>query len=377
VSLARLASFSSELPRAGSAKELGGLAAFVEDYKALLPIPALVGILFLVWLFFRDTWRELDEEAIRLRSEVHAKGRMDHRPFIALVLCGLILTMQEYYGGRQYFETTITPLLSRLDERHAGVQFGKYEDLYGFGWWAFARIFGYVLPVLLWKIFFPKDSILDLGLRTRGFFDHAWIYGLFLSCVLPAMLVVSTAPDFGTYYPFYKLASRSWFDFLTWEAMYFAQFFALELFFRGFWLGSLRRSFGSGAIFAMAVPYCMIHYGKPYLEACGAIVAGIALGSLSMKTKSIYQGFMVHITVAALMDWLALRHRKATPLHLWAADTEKTINWALEEEQRELLARTVERTAACIFAVLFVLLVVLVIRSRRRRLERFWTFSRN
>jgi hypothetical protein len=30
----------------------------------------------------------------------------------------------------------------------------------------------------------------------------------------------------------------------------------------------------------------------------GALVAGIALGSLSMKTKSIYQGFLVHITVA-------------------------------------------------------------------------------
>ena len=87
--------------------------------------------------------------------------------------------------------------------------------------------------------------------------------------------------------------------------MYFAQFFGLEMFFRGFWLGALRRSFGSGAIFAMAVPYCMIHFGKPFLEVNGAIVAGIALGSLSMRTKSIYQGFLVHITVAALMDWLS------------------------------------------------------------------------
>jgi len=45
----------------------------------------------------------------------------------------------------------------------------------------------------------------------------------------------------------------------------------------------------------------------------GAIVAGIALGSLSMKTRSIYQGFLVHITVAGLMDWLALWHRHALP----------------------------------------------------------------
>ncbi len=354
---------------------LTGLAGFVEDYKPLLPIPALAGILVLVWLFFRDTWRELDEDSIRLRAEVHAKGRMDHRPFIALVLVSLILTMQEYYGGRAYFETTISPLLQKLDERHPSLQFAKYDDLYGFAWWAGTRIFGYVLPFPLWKLFFRKDSLLDLGLRTKGFFDHAWIYGLFLAFVLPAMLVVAKSPDFGTYYPFYKQSTRSWFDFLVWEAMYFAQFFALEMFFRGFWLGALRRSFGSGAIFVMAVPYCMIHYGKPYLEACGAIVAGIALGSLSMKTKSIYQGFMVHITVAALMDWLALRHRKATPLHLWATNPPLTsAAIALEDEQREALATTIERSAAVVFAVLFVFMLVMIVRSRRRHHERFWIF---
>ncbi|OJY18478.1 MAG: hypothetical protein BGO98_32610 [Myxococcales bacterium 68-20] len=362
--------------RLPSAKELTGLAAFVEDYKPLLPIPALAGILLLVWLFFRDTWRELDEESLRLRAEVHAKGRMDHRPFIALVLVSIILTMQEYYGGRQYFETTISPLLTSLAAKHPGMQLTKYEDLYGFAWWAGTRVFGYVLPFPLWKLFFPKDSLLDLGLRTKGFFDHAWIYGLFLAFVVPAMLVVAKSPDFGTYYPFYKLSTRSWFDFLVWEAMYFAQFFALEVFFRGFWLGSLRRSFGSGAIFVMAVPYCMIHYGKPYLEACGAIVAGIALGSLSMKTKSIYQGFLVHITVAALMDWLALRHRKATPLHLWASDASVGAEaWILEEEKREALAQTVERVGAIVFAVLFLFMIVMIIRSRRRRGERFWTLA--
>jgi membrane protease YdiL (CAAX protease family) len=158
-----------------------------------------------------------------------------------------------------------------------------------------------------------------MGFRVRGFFRHAWIYGLFLALVLPAMLVVSREPDFGAYYPFYRQCSRSWFDFLVWEALYFGQFFGLEVFFRGFWLSALRRSFGSGAIFAMAVPYCMIHYGKPFLEANGAIVAGIALGSLSMKTRSIYQGFLVHITVAGLMDWLALMHRHALPHVFWAA----------------------------------------------------------
>ncbi len=291
----------------------------LERYRALIPIPALLVILPLVWLFFRQTWRELDEEAHRHRGEVLAQGKLDLRPFVALVMAAVILTMQEYYGGRGFYEEAVRPLFSKhwtSDAAHARLL--KYDELLGFGWWAFARVAGYVFPFFAWKAFFPRDSILDFGLRTSGFFRHAWIYLLFLAFVLPAMLVVSRQPDFGGYYPFYKQASRSWADFLMWEGMYFAQFFALEMFFRGWWLGALKTTLGSGAIFAMCVPYCMIHYGKPYLEANGAIVAGIALGSLSMKTKSIYQGFLVHITVAALMDWLALAHRHALPHQWWA-----------------------------------------------------------
>lgn len=295
------------------------LAQMIESAKPFLPIPILCGLMPLMWLFFRDTWRELDEDAYRHRGELLAQGKTDYRPFVALVMCALILTMQEYYGGRSAYIVYMKPVLEKWDLEHAGkLQLFKYDDLYGYAWWAATRITGYVLvPFPVWKILYPKDSLLDFGLRTKGFFTHAWIYLLFLGVVLPAMLVVANQPDFGSYYPFYKASSRSWFDFLVWESMYFAQFFALEMFFRGFWLGALRKSLGSGAIFAMAVPYCMIHYGKPYLEAVGAVVAGIALGSLSMRTKSIYQGFLVHITVAALMDWLSLAHRHALPTQLW------------------------------------------------------------
>jgi membrane protease YdiL (CAAX protease family) len=292
---------------------------WLEHAKPLIPIPALCVLLPLIWLFFRQTWRELDEEAHRHRGEVLAEGKMDLRPFVALAMCAIVLTLQEYYGGRGYYEESVRPLLAKVfKSERAAFRFVKYDELFGFGWWAWARVSGYIAPFALWKIFFPKDSLLDFGLRTKGFFHHAWIYLLFLAFVLPPMLIVSHQPDFGSYYPFYKLASRSWVDFLAWEAIYFVQFFALEMFFRGWWLGALKTTLGSGAIFAMVVPYCMIHYGKPYLEANGAIVAGMALGSLSMRTKSIYQGFLVHVTVAGLMDWLSLAHRHALP-HAWIA----------------------------------------------------------
>jgi len=345
-------------------REVPGIAGYVEAIKPILPIPALLVILPLLWLFFRDTWREIDEDALKQRAAMLAKGKMDRRPLVALVLCSLILTMQEYYGGRGYFDQIIYPWLAKKDAGGA-LHLARFDELYGFGWWAVTRVFGYTLPFWVWKIFFREDKILDFGLRTRGFFDHAWIYGLFIAIVIPAMFIVSASPDFGSYYPFYKTAHRSWVDFLIWEVLYFAQFLALEMFFRGFWIGALRKSFGSGAIFAMAVPYCMIHFGKPYLEAVGAVIAGIALGSLAMKTRSIYQGFLVHITVAVMMDWLSLRHRKCTPLAFWP--TQGTTSCLDMAAEREALARSVEHAFTAAFVVMVVVVVGIVIRQRRAR----------
>ncbi len=313
--------FASEIFFAGPVgPRVSSFESFVEIATPLLPIPGLLILLPGLYFVFRGTWRELDQDAQRHRGEILATGQFDLRPFVALSLCAVILTMQEAYGGHAFFDETLRPLLTQFELRHPQRwQLHKYDDLWALGWWAATRVFGYsVVPFAVWKIAFRHDSLLDLGLRGRGFITHAWIYGLILLIILPVVWIVSLKPDFGSYYPFYKTASRSWFDYLAWEAMYFAQFFALEMFFRGFWLGVLRKSFGSGAIFSMAVPYCMIHFGKPYLEINGAIVAGIFLGSLSMKTKSIYQGFLVHITVAGLMDWLALAHRHAMPKVFWA-----------------------------------------------------------
>jgi membrane protease YdiL (CAAX protease family) len=284
-------------------------------FKAVLPWPVMLLMAPVVYWFFRRTWFELDVDAQRERGALLAEGKLDLRPAVAFVIAALVLTVQEYYGGRHAFDQFIRPILQEKFKGGATwLRYERYSELYGYAWWAWMRVAGYVLvPLPLWKLLFPRDSILDLGLRTRGFRKHVWIYLLCLAVVVPAMIVVAQQPDFGNYYPFYKKASRSWVDLMLWESMYFAQFFCLEIFFRGWWLGVMRRSMGSGAIFAMAVPYCMIHFGKPYLEANGAIIAGIVLGSLSMKTRSIYAGFLVHITVALSMDLLALWHRHALP----------------------------------------------------------------
>ena len=334
--------------------------------KWAVPIPLLIALAPLVWLFFRKTWRELDEEALVLRrARVESKSGIDYRPLIALALGAVILTLQEYYGGRVLYDDIIRKTLNAYELKHPGrwVNMIRYDELYALAWWAVTRMGGYIFPLLIWRLFFRNDSVLDFGLRGGGFLEHAWIYGLFVAVMIPTMLIVAKQPDFGTYYPFYKAASRSWMDFGIWELLYIGQFFCLEIFFRGWWVRA-NRSFGAGAIMSMVVPYCMIHYGKPYLEACGAIVAGTVLGSLSMKTRSIYAGFLVHITVAILMDSLALDHRKALPTFL------------TPDSKRTFVFHHVQTVFWVVWALAILLLLIKLVRSRAQIAEGWRRFRR-
>lgn len=298
-------------------QEISVFASLLEwsPVKALIPIPILVLLAIPIVWFFRNTWRELDDEATAERALRASRGETDLRPAACFVIVGIVLTLQEYYGGRSFYNEQLRPWLTDLE--HGGwtsLQMARWDEYYAYCWWVFARVAGYVLfPFASWKLLFPKDSLLDFGLRPEGIVKYLWLYGLSLAIVLGAMGIVASQPDFGTYYPFYKLSSRSWQDFWAWELIYWLQFISLELFFRGFMIGALRKSFGSGAIFAMALPYCMIHYGKPYLEAHGAVVAGIFLGTMAAKTRSALAGMVLHITVAFGMDMLSLWKRGVLP----------------------------------------------------------------
>jgi len=50
----------------------------------------------------------------------------------------------------------------------------------------------------------------------------------------------------------------------------------------------------------------MIHFGKPLPETIGAIFAGIVLGSMSLKSNSIWLGVLLHFSVAISMDFFAV-----------------------------------------------------------------------
>lgn len=67
----------------------------------------------------------------------------------------------------------------------------------------------------------------------------------------------------------------------------------------------------------MCVPYLMIHFPKLWPEALGAILFGFFLGILALRSRSIWGGVMVHVTIALTMDLAALLRKGELPLQLW------------------------------------------------------------
>jgi len=122
----------------------------------------------------------------------------------------------------------------------------------------------------------------------------------------PLLWIFSASPSFQHTYPFYKAVRYSLTGFLIWELFYAAQFFSLEFFFRGVLIHGLKHRFGVYAIMVSVVPYTMIHFGKPFPETLGAIIAGTVLGFLSLRTGSIMLGVGIHVSVAVSMDVLSL-----------------------------------------------------------------------
>src|SRR5687767_14423784 len=88
----------SRFPEVGWFDSLLGYAPI----KSLLPLPILAALAPAVWWFFKDAWREADAETAAIRQLYG--GEPDRRPMVCLCLVAVILTVQEYYGGRAIYE---------------------------------------------------------------------------------------------------------------------------------------------------------------------------------------------------------------------------------------------------------------------------------
>lgn len=237
--------------------------------------------------------------------------KKDHqRTLIILVWTALGLAITEYWGNVS-FVSSVLRSWNCTDAANSFAGFmtaGPDSRLHALCWWSGVIIFVYaVVPFFLTRFVFGM-RLRDMGLTFKNSMQGWPLYVIMLGVMLPLVFFLSATDSFQARYPFYKMVpgESPWPNFIIWEVVYFLQFAALEFFFRGFITLGTRKSFGYLSIFVMMVPYCMIHFGKPMPETIGAIIAGIVLGTLSLKSRSVILGIMIHYSVAITMDLMAL-----------------------------------------------------------------------
>lgn len=266
-----------------------------------------------VWLagWLPRAWAEIDRE----RDPHHPFG---WREAGALVVASVGLAVM-FFGGHEvtFIRWFGDALRSAPADDPFTVRFHPFYELYGLVHWAAFCVVGYfVVPAVWLKL--TGQRLRDCYLGWAGTGRHLHVYLALYLVVLGVVVVVSATDAYQQIYPFYRKSGRSWMDLVAWQLAYGAQFFALEFFFRGFMLVSLRRFMGHAAIFVMVVPYCMLHFGKTFSESLGAIIAGVVLGTMAMRWRSIWGGALLHWIVAISMDVASLVRQDAfPPPQLW------------------------------------------------------------
>lgn len=261
-------------------------------------------------------------EEIDKQSPSHTLNRKESLSRITTILvtvgvCLFLIHYMKYHstfrGLLALLEWGFSPAIS-IKQSLANTGF---YGLIGYAWWTFWHLIGYLLLPFLAIKFILKERIAHYGWRWEATSKHWLGYVLLATPIFFFIYLVSFREDFLQHYPFYKQAGRSWFDFLAWQCLYLSQFIALEFFFRGFMIQALRPAMGASAIWVMVIPYLMIHFPKLWPEAFGALLFGLFLGILALRSRSIWGGFFVHAGIAVTMDIASLIKQNNLPNMWW------------------------------------------------------------
>jgi membrane protease YdiL (CAAX protease family) len=257
---------------------------------------------------FEGTRNKTEEESI-LHKTTHS-SHFDSKVFIVCITSALSLVCINYLNTVSKFSTFLKAIgLKNISGSFMNLyeQSGNH-NLFHLEYWALMLFFFYFIVPLFVTRFILKENTAEFGLSVKGALKDYRIYVSLIAVMLPVVFAVSFTSAFQAKYPFYdpNPGEPLYPDFFTWECFYFLQFVGLEFFFRGFLLHGIKKQFGYYSVLVMMLPYCMIHFGKPMAETIGAIVAGIVLGTLSLKSRSIWLGVAIHYSVALTMDICAI-----------------------------------------------------------------------
>jgi membrane protease YdiL (CAAX protease family) len=175
--------------------------------------------------------------------------------------------------------TIVSTLLLMFDYYHRVTPY-KYWD----------RMILYLLVPLVIIILLFREYPAEYGF---GLGD--WKAGLILTSLgilIMAPVIYLLGSGDASVQAYYKpyLAGLPWTTFLD--------LFGWEFLFRGWILFGYLRRFGPESLWLQAVPFGLMHIGKPEVETLSTIFGGFAFGWVAYRTKSFLYPFLIHWFIA-------------------------------------------------------------------------------
>ena len=267
------------------------------------------------WQRYVTDIQNLGDDESRAHLATSSRSDANRKVVIVLITSAISLTILNF--GATSSPAWLTSLLDGLGLGGAAewtrevFERSTNRQRNGLVFWGVGQIFAYVVPPVLVIRFVLRERLSNFGVRVRGIRPHGRTYVILLAMSAPFVILASFTVAFQAKYPFYDLTPGEslWPNMVMWWVVYGLQFMALEFFFRGFMVHGLKHRLGYMAIFVMVVPYNMLHFNKPVLEAVAAIGGAVVLGSLSLRSRSVWWGAWLHISIAVTMDVAALIHK--------------------------------------------------------------------
>ncbi|MCZ2290023.1 MAG: CPBP family intramembrane metalloprotease, partial [Anaerolineales bacterium] len=154
----------------------------------------------------------------------------------------------------------------------------------------------FVIPLLFIVLVF-RESPRDYGLALGD-----WRAGLVITLggiVLMTPVIWSLAKLDPTSQSYYQGMTAS----LPWNT--FFQIFGWEFLFRGWITFGYARKFGANALWIQAVPFALMHIGKPEIETLSTVFGGFAFGWIAYRTRSFLYPFLIHWYIFTLIVLVA------------------------------------------------------------------------
>ena len=183
--------------------------------------------------------------------------------------------------------TIVTTLCMMMDHYHLFTSY-KYWD----------RVILYlVIPLFVILVFFRENP------KEYGFSLGDWRAGLAITGIgilAMAPVIYFLGRDNVSMQVYYRPFMRG----LPWST--FLDLIGWEFLFRGWILFGYARKFGPESLWLQAVPFALMHNGKPEVEALSTIFGGFAFGWVAYRTKSFVWPFLIHWFIATFIILVAV-----------------------------------------------------------------------